>query len=337
MNLLHKADWNLLAKDMAGETNAEEKATLGNWLSRSAGNKVLYNRIKSDWINMDQIKTRFDVDNAWKKLHTRIAPAEVENVTENESGKGIYSRVYRMPVRVAASLLFLALLGAAMVIVSSRLQQVKIITGSEERGKRIVLPDGSSVVLNENSQISYSKGFNRKTREINLSGEAYFEVEPDQAKPFVIYSGQARIRVVGTSFNVDASGDNQQVEVYVTTGVVELSEKNDEAHSQLLTPGTIGWLYGQVATSASAQNENAIAWMTGNISFDGLRLSEAITILNEVYHVNIRCTEKGIDTARFEEGERFQHESLDDILQVICKQNQLKLEKTADMIYLSRQ
>jgi transmembrane sensor len=339
MNLLHKTDWNLLAKDMAGEANENEKATLGIWLARSTENRVLYESIKSDWKNMDQIMRRFDVDNAWKKLHTRIAPAEVDtaNGNENENREGLYRRLFRMPLRVAASLLFLALLGTAAVILSSRLQPVKVITDNEERGKRIVLPDGSSVVLNENSQISYSKGFNRKTREILLRGEAYFEVEPDKAKPFVIYTGQARIRVVGTSFNVNASGDSQQVEVYVATGVVELSGRNDDAHSQMLTPGTIGWLNGPLATSARVQNENAIAWMTGNISFNGLRLSEAITILNKVYHVNIRCTENGIDTARFEEGERFQNESLDDILQVICKLNQLKLEKSEDMIYLSRQ
>jgi ferric-dicitrate binding protein FerR (iron transport regulator) len=337
MKLLHKTNWNLLAKDIAGEASENEKATLEIWLARSVENRVLYEKMKSDWINTDPMKTRFDVDNAWKKLHTRIAPAEIETVTENETREVVYRRLFRMPMRVAASLLFLALLGTATAIISSRLHQVKVITGSEESGKRIVLPDGSSVVLNENSQISYTKSFNRKSREIMLRGEAYFDVEPDKAKPFVIYAGQARIRVVGTSFNVDVSGDNQQVEVYVASGVVELSEKNDNVHSQLLTPGSIGWLNGKVTTSARAQNENAIAWRTGNISFNGLKLSEAITILNDVYHVNIRCTEKDIDTARFEEGERFQNESLDDILQVICKQNQLKVEKSDDMIYLSRQ
>jgi transmembrane sensor len=334
----NKTNWSLLAKDLAGETNTDEKQYVSEWLGQKPEHTILYQQLKSDWKIINTMKAQFNVDNAWSNLHNRIMTSDKAYL---EPGLHVKEKQYNRPVYtavlIAASILLVAMLGVSLLLMTNRMQKTTVYASANERGKIVNLPDGSVVNLNSNSYIQYSKHFNAKTREIKLTGEAFFEVKPDKNKPFTVYANQARIRVLGTSFNVDAKAEDQQVEVYVSAGIVELSESGEKDNMKLLEPGMIGLLHNSKITALQAENENSMAWKTGNISFNLLTLQEAIAILNEIYDVKIICRESGIDTVRFEKGERFHNESLDDILKVICIQNNLKVEKSDDLIYLSRQ
>ena len=110
----------------------------------------------------------------------------------------------------------------------------------KKKGKAVTLPDGSTVYMNAGARLSYSKQFGRKNREVQLTGEAFFDVTPDKKRPFSISAGNAVIRVLGTSFNVNSSNKENQVEVYVSTGIVELSESGNQNNRVLIHPGNIG-------------------------------------------------------------------------------------------------
>jgi ferric-dicitrate binding protein FerR (iron transport regulator) len=227
----NKTDWNLLAKELAGETNEKEKQVVAAWLDQSPENRALYKQLKSEWMMMDNMISQFNVDNAWNKLHDRILTGESELKTVHAIRMVQPRRSLLTPLRMAAAIALLALLGASLTFIANRSQKINITAAIHERGKNIVLPDGSSVILNGNSSIRYARNFSRKTREVKLVGEAFFEVSPDKDKPFRIYADNACIQVVGTSFNVDARREDHQVEVYVSTGMVELSEAdNQECH-----------------------------------------------------------------------------------------------------------
>lgn len=332
----NKTDWSLLAKYMAGETNEKEKQAVTEWLDNNPENRVLYKEIKSDWKIMDTMNSRFNVDNAWNKLQNRIVAndgsiADSNNIAAHQLSR----RNFLTPMRIAASLLFLAFLGTSLFFVAGRLQRVNVTADYNEKGKEVILPDGSTVYLNGSSSISYSKNFDKKSREVRLDGEAFFEVTPDKSKPFSIYANKARIKVLGTSFNVDARNDDDIVEVFVTTGIVELSDAEDQHNHVLLRPGNIGMLNHNTVSSTNAENENCIAWRTGIMTFHDTMLSEVTAVLNEVYNVNIVFRDSGIDTTHINGS--YQNDPLDDILNAICMQNQLIVEKSANMIYLSRQ
>jgi|WetSurSiteA1Bulk_404760.scaffolds.fasta_scaffold00919_4 transmembrane sensor len=338
MFLKNKTDWSLLAKSLAGETDEKENQAIHKWLDLSPENRALYMDIKSDWKMMDKMKTQFNVDNAWNKLQSRIiAHDEAEITTDYPVRKIQPFRYFLTPVRIAASVMLIALLGVSVIFFAERMQKVDVTTAVNERGKKVLLPDGSAVYLNGNSSIQYAKHFTKRSREVKLAGEAFFEVTPDKSRPFMIQADNACIKVVGTSFNVDATGIDNQVEVYVSTGIVELSDADNANNKVLLQPGNIGMLRRNIVTSRKAFNENSIAWKTGDVDFSGLMLSEAIGLLNEIYNVTITCREKDIDTIVIDEGKHFHNESLDDILNVICRQNSLKVEKSDNMIYLSGQ
>ncbi|RYZ47715.1 MAG: FecR family protein, partial [Sphingobacteriales bacterium] len=82
------------------------------------------------------------------------------------------------------------------------------------------LPDGSIITLNKHATLAYAKNFNTKTRNVTLTGEAFFIVSPNKQKPFNIAVNDVQVHVVGTSFNIKS--DSRQTEVIVETGIVDV-------------------------------------------------------------------------------------------------------------------
>jgi transmembrane sensor len=332
----NKTDWSLLAKYLAGEADEKETRAVTEWIDNSPENRALFNETKSDWKIMDTMGTRFNTDNAWNKIHNRIITNDETIITRDIITKQRHSNWYFLtPARIAASLLLLAILGTSLVFITGRMQKVIVTAEFNGKGKEVTLPDGSLIYLNANTSISYAKHFSRKSREVKLYGEAFFEVSPDKRKPFIIFANNARVKVLGTSFNVDARGNSDQVEVYVSSGIVELSEARDQNNRILVRPGSIGMIINHEISAMKAENENIIAWKTGDLTFQDTRLTEVTSLLNEIYNVNIVIREPGLDTTRINGS--YKNDPLDDILNSICKQNTpLTIAKSADTIYLSR-
>ncbi|SDH14099.1 FecR family protein [Dyadobacter soli] len=94
------------------------------------------------------------------------------------------------------------------------------------------LPDGSSVILKKHARISYPAAFLADRREVTLRGEAFFEVVKNPEQPFFVYAGSMVTKVKGTSFSIKANDDDEDVELVVKTGVVEVSALENEGKSK---------------------------------------------------------------------------------------------------------
>jgi ferric-dicitrate binding protein FerR (iron transport regulator) len=335
MFLKNKTDWKLLAKYLAGEVNDGESKAITEWLDRKPENRTLFNQLKSDWKIMDKMNLRFNVDNAWDKLYNRIRTGEMHVVREFDGNRKRHAfRLLFTPIKVAATILLAVALGTAIIYLNGNLMHTTIATDANNAASRFELPDGSTIYLNADTRLSYSRNFGRKNRDVRLVGEAYFEVTPDQQMPFVISAHKARVKVVGTSFNVNAKIGANKVEVYVTSGKVELSEANNGDNFVLLEPGYIGKLDMDHISATKSDNSNCIAWKTGKLDFRDTRLSEVVEVLSDVYRVNILFRESGLDTTRI--NGNYDKDPLDSILKVICTQNHLIVEKVDNKVYLSR-
>ena len=93
--------------------------------------------------------------------------------------------------------------------------------------RNVILPDGSSVLLNRHSSLSYPKRFKSDNREVQLTGEAYFEVSKDQKHPFIVQTEHINVQVLGTHFNVDAYRNSPEVKTTLLTGSVAVSNKRN--------------------------------------------------------------------------------------------------------------
>ncbi len=333
MLIRNKTDWGLLARYLAGEAGESEKASVDKWLNKSADNRKLFENIRSDWKVMDNMR-KFDVDNAWEKLHTRIQAADSYTPPVTLHNHRVFA--WSGMMKIAASLLVLAMLSLAVYMITGKPGTVTVVTASHDQ-RVITLPDGSRISMNEESQVRYAKDFVKETRDVELKGEAFFEVSPDKKHPFIIHSGNAEVKVVGTSFNVETGRSSGQVEVYVSTGMVQLYEHGNESNKIMLHPGEVGTLNNKTILGKKAENENALAWKTGRMDFRRISMAEAVKMLNKVYHANIICDDPSLAHMPLTGEYRFPDEPLDTILAVLCQQHQMegmKIEKSGNKIYL---
>ena len=188
------------------------------------------------------------------------------------------------------------------------------------RGQKLTvrLSDGSIVKLNSESKIIYPQSFeNTSSREIQLTGEAFFEVTKDETKPFVITSGELVTSVLGTSFNIKAYPKEETISVTVATGRVRVETKTNSLSKQMeiLTPGQQGFFDKKNTDlmKSEVDLEKFLSWKDNKIVFDDLPFIEAITILERWFDQEITF-EDPQDAADCYISGKFENESLDNIL-----------------------
>ena len=174
----------------------------------------------------------------------------------------------------------------------------ELISANNQVVNEYVLPDGTLVALNSNSKLTFPKHFKNDVREVTILGEAFFDVKPNPEKPFIINAGNAHVKVLGTSFNVNAYPEAETVEVVVKTGKVQVINKNLEKTSTInnevyLIPGEKGTLFtkSNLLEKTENTNPNYLAWKTHDLIFDEVPLHEVIQCLENVYHVDIKVSE----------------------------------------------
>jgi ferric-dicitrate binding protein FerR (iron transport regulator) len=192
--------------------------------------------------------------------------------------------------------------------------------------KRVDLSDGSVVWLKPNSKVEYPYEFGVNERQLKLSGEAFFVVEKDPSRPFMIISDKVITKVLGTSFNIRAYEESSSIEVEVLTGKVSVSlsdlEKTEELNrSVLLTPNQrVKYIKGEneFAKEAPEMDVKTLAiWQTTNISFDNVTVREVIKTLNDRFDVRIQAGNRNLLNCIIRAD--FTNQNLPDILELLSK------------------
>ena len=330
-------NWDLIAKYFANECNQEEENELFEWINQNPGNKELFNQVKQDIeiLKISKSMNKVNVDKAWVKVRNRIQE-EDENLPLVEEYN---TRVIRFSSVLKYAAMVIVLLGIG--ILSNKIYQnisnkdiSLVYAANNEQGKEIVLPDGSIVVLNSESTISYPNTFAGNERRVVLKGEAFFDVTKNQDKPFIIESKNAEVKVLGTSFNVNANLPDNQVEVFVKTGLVQLSDTRDVNKKILIKPGDVGLINNMDLSKSFNKDLNRISWKTKEIIFHEDNLSNVIQTLNKVYNINISCIDQNILDLPYTA--TFRDQEIDSVLNVICMTFDLKIDYSDDQINLMK-
>lgn len=154
------------------------------------------------------------------------------------------------------------------------------------------LPDGTRVWLNAGSILTLSKEFNKDTRTVALNGEAYFEVQHDASKPFLVnlpgmLGETSRIMVLGTRFNVSAYAKDTAIKATLVEGIINMS---NGSHSIVLKPGQEASIDNKQARGlflADADTAIATSWKEGFFKFDNAPIEEILTKIGRWYNVDI--------------------------------------------------
>ena len=152
---------------------------------------------------------------------------------------------------------------------------------------RIALPDGTSVMLNSCSKLSYGADFNRSERKVELSGEAYFEVVADSKSRFIVDFGQERIIVKGTKFNVVAYDRINTMSIALMEGKVEFNEGENLIS---INPGEV-MHYDKVTRNLTKHPDDVTkynSWQAGRIEYSNVTLNVLFERLACIYDLDIR-------------------------------------------------
>lgn len=152
----------------------------------------------------------------------------------------------------------------------------------------IVLADGTRVWLNAGTEFRYPVSFTENRREVYLSGEAYFEVRQDKNKPFVVWTGEVQIEVLGTAFNVN-SYNSDRVEAVLVEGSVNVSNVTDKIN---LRPGQRGTVLKSEREIRVDEVDVYVytAWKDGNFVFENQTLENIMEQLSRWYDVDVFYT-----------------------------------------------
>ena len=297
----------ILAKYFSDELNSEERTLLQKWLDEDIENQKILADYEQIW--QESRLLSFDTEVAWKKVVSQI------NTKPAKQFFGLSSKIFRM----AATLVFCLGLGAYLFIFKEKQSNI-LLTKTENQTIEKTLSDGSKILLNKNSQLSFPETFTGDKREVTLVGEAFFEITTDASKPFIIHAQNTEIRVLGTSFNVKTT--NQNVVVSVRTGRVEFSAKKqkvvlkkEQEATYLATEDTLKQLL--------RLDPNVFAYKTKVYVFEASSLDHVAAVLSDAYQIPIIVKDKQIKS--YQITTRFENESLPNTLNIIAETLNLNL------------
>lgn len=219
-----------------------------------------------------------DTDGAWANLSARLQDKPLTKVVSFQ----------RRMLQLAAALLLLVIGVWGIKRCFDAQPELKVVSTSLGQTTSVTLPDGTKVTLNENSELAYPAAFDAPQRKVSMKGEAFFEVTPNQAKPFLAETPSGTVQVLGTAFNVRSMDTDGDLEVVVRSGKVAVQPVGKD-EKLLLQKGDRLVFNSQKGILTTNRDESgaAWAWQTGGISYKNENLREILNGMERFFHVTI--------------------------------------------------
>lgn len=264
----------------------EELDAHETWISESAQNRHFWEDLDSLFLNEEAVlvASQVDTEASWSKIEKRI-------LTETKSTSySSYFKTHSTITRLAIAASFVGVILSAIIYISLYNGVSNNLLATNIDIKEVQLEDGSTVTINSHSQFNYPTAFNGDSREVNLTGEAFFEITKNPEKPFIVNTNNLQIKVLGTKFNVDDFGNSSQLmQVSVQEGKVEVKSKSNPNQVIILIKGesaVLDKLHGTFFKSTSSSFNNA-GWKTKIFNFNNNNLNDVFNTLSKAYKMDI--------------------------------------------------
>jgi len=318
----------LIAVYLAGEGSPEQQQEIENWIHSSEENKHYFEQLKTIFTasSQAQIKKNFNIDAAWNRVHKKS--------TKSNSIFSSYFNPFRESayLKVAASLLLILSLSFLFYTIYRGSEPAELSFKSNSQVLKKTMADGTVIHLNKKSQLKYEQNYNQTERKLELIGEAFFDVKHDAQKSFTLVVGDLLIKDIGTSFNVKAYPQSDQVEVTVMTGIVELYIKKKleltlkEGESASFDKHTNKFKI------LPYLDKNKSAYKDKIFVFENTELHTVVALLNDVYQCNITFSNPRLNSCQLTV--TFENEGLDRILEIIAATFNFNITKSGNTILL---
>lgn len=244
--------WLLVSLKLAGETTAEELAELELLLQQRPEMGLRMEMLNGLWLGApeDQSRRNDALNRHLQRLsnhlstptlnyETTVAAEETPALLPVETRRrGIYRLLWPMVGIAAAVALVFFISRRPENVKSEHVEQVAENTISTKPGSKskIQLPDGTQVWLNADSRMTYNESFRGPFREVQITGEAYFDVVKDKDHPFIIHTNSIDVRVLGTSLNIRSYANEKNTEAVLIRGSIEVTLRSSPDKKIILQP-----------------------------------------------------------------------------------------------------
>ncbi len=327
----HTLDWEIISKYLSGEMTESEREVFEAEMAVNPSYAEAIKASGKDLTHADLYLANeaFDSEDAWSNVKKRIVNKADESSRFTFSTPSPFKTFFRL----AASIIILFGIGLLAQTTYTQLYPNKtFVCEMNEASKSITLNDGSVITLNSNSKLIYPRKFKDNERRVKLVGEAFFDIAKNPNKAFIINAKNAEVKVLGTSFNINAA--TNKVEVLVKTGKVQFSSITKPDKKLILTPGDFASLQESTLEKIITRDDNYLSWKTRQMIFRDTKLQEVAKVLNRTYQVQIRFEEAELKNLPLTT--TFDHDPLDHILNYMCIPFNLVYEKKGNQILIKK-
>ncbi|CAM1374173.1 FecR family protein [Tenacibaculum xiamenense] len=304
-----------IIKYLENKCSEEEKRAVINWVASSDANQKTFNKIKAEYV-----------------------ASKLKGVTTHENNS-VYSQTFKKKKKTPYYFAAASIVMLLVSIVYFGLQKQDVPENIEfsnqninkiatNRGDQysLLLPDGTTVILNSDSKITYPKQFSGATREVTLQGEAYFDVMHNPEKPFIVKTSDLDIRVLGTTFNIKSYSEDKTIQATLVSGKVEVFKK--ESSSKLVLKPS------QRATLNKKQNkitldkvvtQDIISWKSGRLVFKEASLEDVLKDIERKYNVSFEV--KSDKLLRYKYTGSFDDLKVEEIMEILEISSPIYFEK----------
>jgi len=316
------------ARFLAGESDTDEKRDLLERLKNDPEEKKSFEKLNAFWNNYSP-----EVDSAdriWEKTSSKLGFTNVP--------KAKFRKLNSLQKYAAVAIILISIgFNSYFVLDKWRSNSVDMIEYSAKTGevKEFVLPDGSKVWLNSESTLILPEQFKGNSRNVFLIGQAFFKVEKNPKKPFLVNTAEMVIKVLGTSFEVRNYQNDPETSTSLVEGKVELQNKVSGGDDIVLKPSEeamINKTDGKI--TISEKPEILIApWRDGRFRFYNTELLSIAHQLERKFDCEFVFVDQAAESLRFTAD--FENENLDKILALLNKAHSFNLKKDGRRFIIS--
>ncbi len=304
----------LIEQFLSGKLSASEEKELLDWIDSTPNSFVLFQKEQERLRPIIAKRQEEETTAQWKKLLHRLYERKTSTTRP----------LFRIFYPVAAAALAIAFILGVLFYSSKKTAYVaenntEVVTQCGEKTS-LTLSDGTSIILNSGSKLIYPKIFKGKTRNVNLYGEAFFEVSPDKEKPFIVNTYDISVRVLGTAFNLQAFPEAGEISTTLVHGKVLLEKNSGDKVIPLaeMAPHEHA-VYQTRNQKISIHKENNIdqyiAWKDGKLVFLNTSGEEVAKKLERWYNVSVQIQSEELKKAHFTG--TFTNETIDQVLKLL--------------------
>ena len=272
--------------------------------------------MKSQWESMPSDGDPAIRERIWRRIKLRL---------------GLPLRILQVAaVAAVLSILFFSLRPHFSTPVEKASPQSFVVTTPLGTKTSLALPDGTVIIVNAGSTLSYTSDFNIKNRDVTLNGEAYFEVEKNPQIPFRVITPGGVFSVLGTKFNITSYEEDRVVMGALLEGSLRFDNNGE---SRQIQPGELLKSHNGVCEIEQVDALQYCSWTTGRIKYDNISLRDLCKRLSRAYHTDIILTSDNLAERRIRVSFT-QDDSIDTIMKTLGVIFQFRVDRTEKAFYI---